>query len=174
MPTHLNAHITYSLVLPIFNEETVLPALLVRVDTFIGRLDGNVEVIFVDDGSDDKSANIVAEKAKEDNRYRLVSLSRNFGHQIAITAGMDAASGRAVIVMDADLQDPPEVVLEMIAQWKSGFQIVYAQRRSREGESVFNAIVRPGSGQAIKLDHAPAWQRSYADDVAAVYRRSGS
>jgi polyisoprenyl-phosphate glycosyltransferase len=132
-----NGQAVYSLVLPIFNEELVLPQLFVRLDALLNQLDGNAEVIFVDDGSHDKSADIVAKKAEADNRYRLVSLSRNFGHQIAITAGMDLASGHAVIVMDADLQDPPDVVLEMIAKWKSGFQIVYAQRRSREGESVF-------------------------------------
>lgn len=137
MPTSPNAQPTYSLVLPIFNEEAVLPALLARLDKLLDRLEGNAEVIFVDDGSHDRSADIIAKKAAEDNRYRLVSLSRNFGHQIAITAGMDLAGGDAVIVMDSDLQDPPELVLEMIAKWRSGFQIVYAQRRSREGESTF-------------------------------------
>jgi dolichol-phosphate mannosyltransferase len=100
-------------------------------------LDGPAEVIFVDDGSRDESTSIVAEKAQSDHRYRLVSLSRNFGHQIAISAGMDFARGDAVIVMDADLQDPPELVLQMIERWKSGFQIVYAERRSRQDETYF-------------------------------------
>ena len=85
------------------------------------RLDAKAEVIFVDDGSQDKSADIVEEKAQLDDRYRLVCLSRNFGHQIAIIAGMDLADGDAVIIMDADLQDPPELVLQMIEQWKLGF-----------------------------------------------------
>ena len=79
-------------------------------------------------------------KARADSRYRFVKLSRNFGHQIAITTGMERASGEAVIVMDADLQDPPEVVLEMIAKWREGFEVVYAQRLSRDGESRFKRL----------------------------------
>jgi dolichol-phosphate mannosyltransferase len=129
--------IAYSLVLAVFNEELVLPTLLARLDDLLLVLDGKAEVIFVDDGSRDKSTGIIAEKAQSDHRYRLVSLSRNFGHQIAITAGLDFAHGDAVIIMDADLQDPPELVLQMIERWKSGFEIVYAERRSREGETYF-------------------------------------
>jgi dolichol-phosphate mannosyltransferase len=128
---------TYSLILPVCNEELVLPTLLARLDALLARLDGNAEVIFVDDGSKDKSAEIIEEKARLDDRYRLVYLSRNFGHQIAITAGMDFASGDAVIIMDADLQDPPEVVLQMVERWKSGFEIVYAERSSRQDETYF-------------------------------------
>lgn len=131
---------TYSLVLPILNEEPVLPQLITRLDSLLDTLDAKAEVIFVDDGSRDRSAGIIAAKARTDERYRLISLSRNFGHQIAITAGMDAACGDAVIVMDADLQDPPELVHEMISKWKSGFQIVFAQRQSRDGESVFKRL----------------------------------
>lgn len=127
----------YSLVIPIFNEEAVIPLLLHRLDALLTRLDGSVEVIFVDDGSKDCSPIVLDAKAKSDPRYRFIQLSRNFGHQIAISAGMDAAQGEAVIVMDADLQDPPEVVLELIAKWREGFHIVYAQRLSREGESAF-------------------------------------
>src|SRR5262249_26316406 len=123
---------TYSLILPVCNEELVLPTLLARLDALLARLDGNAEVIFVDDGSKDKSGEIIEEKARLDDRYRLVYLSRNFGHQIAITAGMDLASGDAVIIMDADLQDPPELVLQMVERWKSGFEIVYAERSSRQ------------------------------------------
>ena len=129
--------IAYSLVVPVFNEELVLPTLLSRLDSLLVRLDAKAEVIFVDDGSQDKSADIVEEKAQLDDRYRLVCLSRNFGHQIAIIAGMDLADGDAVIVMDADLQDPPELVLQMIEQWKLGFEIVYAERRSRQDETYF-------------------------------------
>src|SRR5262245_33425993 len=128
---------TYSLILPVCNEELVLPTLLARLDALLARLDGNAEVIFVDDGSKDKSAEIIEKKARLDDRYRLVCLSRNFGHQIAITAGMDLASGDAVIIMDADLQDPPELVLQMVERWKSGFEIVYAERSSRQDETYF-------------------------------------
>ena len=128
---------TYSLVVPIFNEEAVIPILLRRLDALLGALDAEAEVIIVDDGSSDTGAIVIEAKARADARYRLIKLSRNFGHQIAITGGLDHASGRAVIVMDADLQDPPEVVLDMIAKWKEGYDIVSAERASREGESRF-------------------------------------
>ena len=129
--------VRYSLVIPVFNEEAVLPLLLHRLQSLLGTLDAPAEAIFVDDGSRDTSSIILEAKAKEDARFRYVRLSRNFGHQIAITAGMDVAMGDAIIVMDADLQDPPEVVAEMIARWKEGFEIVQARRLSREGESAF-------------------------------------
>jgi dolichol-phosphate mannosyltransferase len=128
---------TYSLVVPIFNEEAVIPILFKRLDALLDRLDGGAEAIFVDDGSKDTSAIVIEAKARADKRYRLIKLSRNFGHQIAITVGLDHAAGRAVIVMDADLQDPPEVVLEMIAKWKEGCDVVSAERASRQGESRF-------------------------------------
>ncbi len=110
--------VRYSIVVPIFNEEAVLPLLLRRLDALLDSLDARGEAVFVDDGSRDCSAIVLEAKAKDDPRYRFIKLSRNFGHQIAITAGMDAASGDAIIVMDADLQDPPEVVGGMIARWK--------------------------------------------------------
>jgi glycosyltransferase involved in cell wall biosynthesis len=129
--------VRYSLILPVFNEEAVLPLLLHRLDKLVASLDAPTEVIFVDDGSRDTSAIILEGMAKEKPHIRFIKLSRNFGHQIAITAGMDAASGDAIVVMDADLQDPPEVVGEMIARWKEGFEIVQARRLSRDGESTF-------------------------------------
>jgi dolichol-phosphate mannosyltransferase len=128
---------TYSLVVPIFNEEAVIPVLLKRLDGLLDTLDAPGEVIFVDDGSKDTSAIVIEAKTRVDQRYRLIKLSRNFGHQIAITVGLDHSAGRAVIVMDADLQDPPEIVLEMIAKWKDGYEIVSAERASRHGESRF-------------------------------------
>jgi dolichol-phosphate mannosyltransferase len=127
----------YSLVIPIHNEEAVLPLLLRRIAALLDGLDGPGEAIFVDDGSSDTSAIFLRGLVRTDARLRLIELSRNFGHQIAITAGMDAARGEAVVVMDADLQDPPEVVLELIAKWKEGFDIVYARRTRREGETPF-------------------------------------
>jgi len=127
----------YSLVVPVYNEEAVLPLLLRRLDALIEALDGPAEAILVDDGSSDSSPIVLEAKARSDARYRFVRLSRNFGHQVAITTGMARASGRAVIVMDADLQDPPEVVLDMVAKWKQGVQVVYAERLTREGESRF-------------------------------------
>jgi dolichol-phosphate mannosyltransferase len=137
MTTQPGARVRYSIVIPVFNEEAVLPILLRRIDALMGELDGAVEAIFVDDGSTDCTSIFLKARAKDDPRYRYIGLSRNFGHQIAITAGMDAAAGDAVVVMDADLQDPPEVVADMIARWKEGFDVVYARRISRQGENRF-------------------------------------
>ena len=127
----------YSLVVPIFNEEAVLPILLRRLDALMDALDAPAEAIFIDDGSHDAGPIVLEAKARADQRYRFIKLSRNFGHQVAITTGMERASGQAVVVMDADLQDPPEVVIEMIAKWRQGYEIVYAQRLSRVSESRF-------------------------------------
>jgi polyisoprenyl-phosphate glycosyltransferase len=135
--TSLPTRPKYSLVLPLFNEEAVLPLLFRRLDHVLAELDGPAEVIMVDDGSSDCTSIIVAARAKDDPRYRYIGLSRNFGQQLAMTAGLDAASGDAVILMDADLQDPPEVIHEMIAKWREGYEIVYARRASRAGESRF-------------------------------------
>jgi polyisoprenyl-phosphate glycosyltransferase len=131
---------TYSLVLPIYNEEAVLPILAKRIIELVAKMDAPTEVIFVDDGSSDTSAIYLRFLASENPGFRVLELSRNFGHQVAITAGMDAARGEAVIVMDADLQDPPEVVLELIEKWKEGFEIVYARRIKREGETAFKRV----------------------------------
>lgn len=131
------SNVKYSLVIPIYNEEAVLPLLMARVKNLLDSMDGPSEAIFVDDGSSDTGPIYVGGLAQDDERIRLIKLSRNFGHQIAITAGMHAASGEAVIVMDADLQDPPELVLQMIDKWKEGNDIVYARRTARKGETWF-------------------------------------
>lgn len=140
MSPQSDGDVRYSLVIPIYNEQAVLPMLLRRIDVLLDELDGPAEAIFVDDGSADTSPIILEAKAKDDPRYRFIRLTRNFGHQIAITAGMEAASGDAVVVMDADLQDPPEVVLQLAERWKEGFDIVYARRLSREGEGAFKRV----------------------------------
>ncbi len=132
--------IVYSLVVPIYNEERVLPLLFERLDLLVSKLDGPTEIILVDDGSRDQSARMIVEQVGRDPHYRFIALSRNFGHQIAITAGMAVTRGRATIVMDADLQDPPEVALDLVAKWKEGFEIVYAQRLSRDGETRFKLL----------------------------------
>ena len=126
--------VRYSFVIPVYDEAEVLPMLFERMDRLLERLDGPAEVILVNDGSRDTSLAVVHRKTRADARYRVLNLSRNFGHQIAITAGLDSAAGSAVIVMDADLQDPPEVVLEMIETWKTGFDVVSARRERREQE----------------------------------------
>jgi polyisoprenyl-phosphate glycosyltransferase len=129
--------ISYSIVIPVFNEEAVLPVLLRRLDRLLARLGKPAEAILVDDGSSDSSSIVLQALVKRDPRFRYIGLSRNFGHQVAITAGMDAAAGQAIIVMDADLQDPPEVVEQLIAKWEEGYDVVYARRLSRAGESRF-------------------------------------
>jgi polyisoprenyl-phosphate glycosyltransferase len=129
--------VKYSIVIPIYNEEESFSALVKRLREVMDQLDGPAEVIMVDDGSRDASYELMEEANREDPRFKVLQLSRNFGHQIAITAGMDVASGNAVIIMDADLQDPPEVILQMAAKWQEGYEVVYALRERREGETLF-------------------------------------
>ncbi len=124
----------YSLVIPVYNEEQTLPELERRLNLLLDMLDGDAEVILVDDGSADRSPELIAEICARDPRFKSIRLSRNFGHQVAITAGLDLASGDAVAVMDADLQDPPEVLLEMASRWRAGYDVVYAVREHREGD----------------------------------------
>jgi dolichol-phosphate mannosyltransferase len=129
--------VKYSIVIPIYNEEQSFPALVRRLREVLDRLDGPAEVVLVDDGSRDGSYELMVAVNREDPRFKVLQLSRNFGHQIAITAGMDVAAGEAVIVMDADLQDPPEVILQMAERWQEGYEVVYAVREHREGETAF-------------------------------------
>lgn len=135
MTSFRTGEIQYSIVVPVFNEEAVLPILLKRLDALMDRLDGPCETIFVDDGSTDCSSIVLRARAKDDPRYRYISLARNFGQQAAASAGLEAASGAAVVIMDADLQDPPEIVHDMVARWKEGYDVVYARRLTREGDS---------------------------------------
>src|SRR6185503_14799920 len=124
-----------SVVAPVFNEEKVLAEFHRRVSE---ALDGvEYELILVDDGSSDSSRQILREIAAGDRRVRVIELSRNFGHQAALSAGLDHARGDAVAWLDSDLQDPPEVLREMIERWRGGAEVVYATRRSREGEGRF-------------------------------------
>ncbi|MDQ3984974.1 MAG: glycosyltransferase family 2 protein [Actinomycetota bacterium] len=127
----------YSIVIPVYDEEESLGQLFERLAELLARLDGSAEVILVDDGSRDSSAELIRDMTRRDSRFKLVQLSRNFGHQIALTAGTDFARGRAVIIMDADLQDPPEVILQMAERWRQGYEVICAVRRQRRGESAF-------------------------------------
>jgi len=122
-------------VVPFLNEAENLPALYERLRGALAAEPEQFELLFVDDGSSDGSAAWVAQRAAQDARVKLLRLSRNFGHQLAITAGMDHADGDAAVIMDADLQDPPEVVPGLLARWREGYEIVYAVRTSRSGES---------------------------------------
>ena len=127
----------YSIVTPIHNEEGNIPLLYDRLCGVMARTGDAWEWVAVNDGSTDGSLALMQQYAAEDSRIKIVNLARNFGHQIAVTAGLDYTEGDAVILMDADLQDPPEVILDLIESWKSGYEVVYAVRKERKGESFF-------------------------------------
>jgi len=126
-----------SLVIPVYNEEEALPFLLSTLREVLSEMDCDHEILFVDDGSRDGTRQLLSEVAATDSRIKVLGLSRNFGHQAAITAGLDFAAGDAVVVMDADLQDPPELLREMVALFRQGFDVVSAQRSDRQGEGSF-------------------------------------
>ncbi len=127
----------YSIVAPIYDEFENLPELVRRVAEVMDATHEEWELILVDDGSTDGSTERIRELAKADKRIRPVIFARNFGHQVAITAGWDYARGDAVIIIDADLQDPPEMILELVRKWREGYEVVYAVRAEREGETWF-------------------------------------
>ena len=129
-----DSSISLSVVAPLYNEEKTLPELVRRLAAVLEGVGGATEVILVDDGSADATYEIASEAVENDPRFRLIRLSRNFGHQIAISAGLDAAAGDAVVIMDGDLQDPPEVIPDLVQRWREGFEVVHAVRVTREGE----------------------------------------
>lgn len=126
-----------SLVIPLYNEQTVVPVLRSAVTRFARTLSSELELVLVNDGSSDQTISLLAEWAASDSRVKVLHLSRNFGHQIAATAGLDHATGDAVVLTDADLQDPLEVIHEMIERYCDGYDVVYGQRVTRAGESVY-------------------------------------
>ncbi|ERI94953.1 putative bactoprenol glucosyl transferase-like protein [Clostridiales bacterium oral taxon 876 str. F0540] len=128
---------TYSLVVPVYNEELVIFESYKRLKQVMEQTEEEYEIIFVNDGSKDKTREKLESICEEDENIRLINFSRNFGHQAAITAGMELSLGQAIIVIDADLQDPPEVILGMIRKWKDGYEVVYGKRAKREGETFF-------------------------------------
>ncbi len=127
----------YSIVAPVFNEEEGLTEFYRRTAAVMDQLDGDCELVLVFDGSRDRSPEIGRELRARDPRVKIIDFARNFGHQIAITAGIDYAEGDAVVIIDSDLQDPPEVIPDLVAKWKEGYEVIYAQRRSRAGETLF-------------------------------------
>lgn len=150
-----------SVVVPVYNEKEGLREFYDRTKRVLLDVNGlDHEIIFVDDGSCDGSAQVITQFVGQDARVRLLKLSRNFGHQIAITAGIDAARGNAVVVIDADLQDPPEVILRFIEKWKEGYDVVYGVRETRDGEtllkvwtaSIFYRILKASVNLDIPVD----------------------
>jgi glycosyltransferase involved in cell wall biosynthesis len=129
-----------SVIVPAYNEEAVLPAFHARLAALFDRLPMRCEVVYVNDGSRDNTQERIRQIAKQDARVSCLNLSRNFGKEIAMTAGLDHAQGDAIVIIDADLQDPPELIEKLVQEWQAGFDIVYAQRTEREGETWLKKI----------------------------------
>jgi dolichol-phosphate mannosyltransferase len=130
----------YSIVVPAYNEAETMPEFIARTTAVMKKLGETWELVIVDDGSSDRTSEIVQLHASKDKHIKPLLFARNFGHQIAVTAGMDHALGQAIILIDGDLQDPPEVIPELIANWRDGYEVVYAVRKQRKGESFFKRI----------------------------------
>ncbi|MGH8613808.1 MAG: glycosyltransferase family 2 protein [Gammaproteobacteria bacterium] len=129
-----------SVVVPAYNEAAVLPAFYRRLTSILDSLDVDAEIVFIDDGSGDETLGVLQGFRLTDGRIAIVSLSRNFGKEIALTAGLDHARGDAVVVIDADLQDPPELIPQLVEEWRNGYDVVYAKRSVREGETLLKKI----------------------------------
>lgn len=127
----------YSFIVPIYNEEATLPELYRRVSAVMNQMDSAVELVLINDGSCDRSLQIIRELHQQDQRICYISLARNFGHQIAVTAGLNFVRGQVIVILDADLQDPPELIPEMVEMWREGYHVVYAQRTQRRKEGWF-------------------------------------
>ncbi|TGL59740.1 glycosyltransferase [Leptospira ognonensis] len=126
-----------TLIIPCYNEEKVIPYLKESLKQILPQIPSQVEILLVNDGSSDTTIEELIKWSQEEKRVKILSFARNFGHQIAVTAGMDFALGDAIVIMDADLQDPPEVILEMLAKYRDGYDVVYGKREERVGESFF-------------------------------------
>ncbi|MBD1850208.1 glycosyltransferase family 2 protein [Leptolyngbya sp. FACHB-711] len=140
----------YSLVVPIYNEEENIAELYRRLSGMVQSLDGEAEFILINDGSRDGSLYLLRELHQQDSRVCYLSLARNFGHQIAVTAGLNFARGEAIVVMDADLQDPPELIPQMVDRWQQGYQVVYAQRTQRRRENWLKRLLAFGFYRVLR------------------------
>ncbi len=127
----------YSFIVPIYNEEETIPELYRRLSAVMNRMDGLVELILINDGSRDRSLQLLRDLHQKDPRICYLSFARNFGHQIAVTAGLNFVRGQVIVILDADLQDPPELIPDMVEKWRQGYQVVYAQRTQRQKEGWF-------------------------------------
>lgn len=146
----MNGKVVYSVIVPLYNEELVINESYRRLKKVMDSANENYEIVFVNDGSKDKTREKTEEICNNDENIKLINFSRNFGHQAAITAGMDLALGDAIIVIDADLQDPPEVMLNMIEKWKEGYEVVYGKRVKREGETFFKEFTAKAYYRLLK------------------------
>jgi len=144
-----------SLIIPVFNEQEVLETSYRRMRAAMEKTGMDFEIIYVNDGSRDGSMKILRKLAEEDKQVKVFSFSRNFGHQTAVTCGMDAAKGDALIIIDVDLQDPPELIPEMVERWKDGGEIIYGKRLKREGETLFKKFTAAAYYRLL------AWMSAY-------------
>jgi dolichol-phosphate mannosyltransferase len=182
METAVRPEIEISVAIPVFNEQAVLPELYRRLKSVLVDLRLSHEIVFVNDGSRDNSWNVILSLANRDPNVKAVGLSRNFGHQIAITAAIDCCHGATVVVMDADLQDPPELIPVMYEQFRSGYDVVYGQRRTRDGESLwkratakaFYRLIHRMTSLDIPLDTGDfrLMSRRVVDDLRSFQERS--
>jgi glycosyltransferase involved in cell wall biosynthesis len=171
-----------SLIFPVYNEEEVLPVLYDRVRQMIDQLpDYDFEVILINDGSRDQSLELMKQFHEQDPRFKAVDFSRNFGHQVAITAGIDFAAGDAVILMDADLQDPPEILPQFLNKWREGYQVVYAVRKTRQEHllkrlayAAFYRLLQRISDIPIPLDSGDfcLMDRAVVDTIKSMQERN--
>src|SRR5688500_4414647 len=155
----MNERLRLSIVVPVHNEASNLPELYSRLSTVLAATGATYEIIIVNDGSTDGSLQLLRELHAADPRLKVINLARNFGHQVAISAGLDHAKGEGIVLMDADLQDPPEVIPDFIRKWDEGYQVVYGTRRERKENifkrsaySVFYRLLRQVSDVEIPLD----------------------
>src|SRR5690554_6713902 len=140
MEAKSNKEIDISVIIPIYNKQQIIDELYTRLQQTVSQISENYELIFVNDGSKDHSLLELLKLTEKDHRVFYINFSRNFGHQIAVTAGLDACRGNAVVIIDGDLQDPPELISELYAKHKEGYEVVYARRKERKGESFFKKI----------------------------------
>jgi dolichol-phosphate mannosyltransferase len=174
--------IRYSIVVPVFNEEEVIAHTYQRLTQVMQGLNEPYEILFVNDGSRDNTYVQLEQFEAQDDAVRVLDFSRNFGHQVAITAGMDHAVGQAIVVIDSDLQDPPELIVAMISKWKAGYDVVYAKRVSRKGETwfkkqsaaLFYRVLHRLSDIDIPLDTGDfrLIDRQVADQLKAIREKS--
>lgn len=132
--------ILISVIVPMYNEEAVIPATYSRLKEVLDGLKESYEIIFINDGSRDRTRDMLMEICEKDKTVKLIDFARNFGHQVAITAGMDYAAGECMVIIDGDLQDPPELIPKMMELWRQGYDVVYGKRISRQGETIFKKV----------------------------------